>query len=148
MQEINFYSKSKEYGWLSNFYSGAFCDNNNVKYKTVEHYYQSRKASDMDIEEWIRNAPTPYLAMKSGRALRPEKDEIKALWDDIKENVMFNALSMKFSQNEELKEKLLATGDAVLHEDSPTDMFWGKKGEDKLGKLLMQVRNELRGERQ
>jgi predicted NAD-dependent protein-ADP-ribosyltransferase YbiA (DUF1768 family) len=43
-----------------------------------------------------------------------------------------------------LKEKLLATGDAILHEDSPTDVFWGKKGEDWLGKLLMKVRDEIR----
>ncbi len=57
---------------------------------------------------------------------------------------MKNGLRAKFTQNSDLKEKLLATGNAVLHEDSPTDMIWGAKGKDMLGKLLMQIREELR----
>ena len=44
----------------------------------------------------------------------------------------------------DLKQKLIDTGDARLHEDSPSDMFWGVKGKDMLGKLLMEVRDKLR----
>ena len=53
----------------------------------------------------------------------------------------------KFIQHPDLREKLLSTGDAILHEDSPWDKYWGYAkggGLDRLGKLLMQVREELR----
>jgi len=140
MNEINFYFRKKEYGWLSNFhrckqYVGT-CD-----YPTNEHYYQSEKAKDWEIGRWIKNAPNPYLAMQVGRSLRKDK-ELKDNWDDIKVETMLTGLRSKF-KNPELRDKLIATDDAVLHEDSRTDMFWGKKGKDMLGKLLMQVRKEI-----
>ncbi len=57
---------------------------------------------------------------------------------------MRKALYAKFIQNLDLREMLLATGDAELHEDSPTDMVWGRRGQDLLGKLLMELRAALR----
>jgi len=139
MKEINFYFRKKEYGWLSNFhrckqYIGT-CD-----YPTNEHYYQSEKAKDWEIGRWIKDAPTPYFAMIAGRSLR--KHELVDNWDEIRSGIMLTGLQAKF-KTPELRNKLLATGDAVLHEDSPTDMFWGKRGKDMLGKLLMQVRKEI-----
>jgi ribA/ribD-fused uncharacterized protein len=115
-----------------------------VYYSTNEHYYQSQKAKERDVYIWISNAPNPYLAMIAGRALREGKELVDD-WDSIKVDVMLKGLRAKF-ENPELREKLLATGDAVIHEDSPTDMFWGKKGEDWLGRLLMQVRDEIKEE--
>ena len=132
--EINFYTKSGEYGFLSNFYPSPFVIEGK-SYATNEHYFQSQKATSEELREWIRLAPTPYAAMKAGRSLRDEKDEIKKDWADKKSHIL-----AKFTQNPELMKKLLATGDAVLHEDSPTDLIWGKKGEDRLGKILMKVR--------
>ena len=143
MNEINFYYRKKRYGWLSNFERAKQVVNGAV-YPTNEHYYQSMKTNDLDIWEWIRNAPSPYLAMVVGRGLR--KKEIGDDWDEIKVEVMLKGLRAKFTQNADLREKLLATGDAVIHEDSPTDMLWGKKGKDMLGKLLMRVREEIKGE--
>jgi len=58
---------------------------------------------------------------------------------------MFKGLRAKF-RSEALRRKLLSTGDAVIHEDNPADKFWGSGGDDMLGKLLMQVRDELRGQ--
>jgi len=57
---------------------------------------------------------------------------------------MITAIRAKFSQNPELKRKLLDSGDRKLHEDSPSDMYWGVKGQDKLGRILMNIRDELR----
>jgi len=57
---------------------------------------------------------------------------------------MHFGLVAKFEQNEDLKRKLLGTKDAMLYENSPTDMFWGKKGKNMLGHLLMRVRKEIR----
>ena len=141
--DILFYSRDEKYGWLSNFYRAKQIIDG-VEYPTNEHFYQCMKARDKLLKIWIRNAPYPYYAMKVGRLLRLEKKEIFSDWEDVKVSVMAIGLLAKFTQNPDLKQKLLDTGDASLHENSPTDMFWGIKGKDMLGKLLMKVREELR----
>jgi len=138
---ILFYSRNKEYGWLSNF-ERATQMVDGLYYQTNEHYYQSQKGKTERIRFWIRSAPNPFLAMKAGRSLR--KKEIIPYWDAKKLLIMKKGLRAKFDQNSLLAKKLLATGNATLHENSPTDMFWGIKGKDMLGKLLMQVRGELK----
>ena len=141
MDEINFYSRDKEYDWLSNFARYPQVVDGKT-YKTNEHYFQSQKTLNAQVSEWIASAPTPYLAMCAGRNLR-KGIEFRPDWEQVKAEVMLKGLRAKF-QNPELAQKLLATGDAVLHENSPTDMIWGKKGQDLLGKLIMKVRDELR----
>jgi len=140
MNEINFFYREEEYGWLSNFWRCWLKIDGNW-YLTNEHYYQSKKPRNGEISDWIANAPTPYMAMCAGRALRESDKDPE--WEEKKVNIMLECLCMKF-ENPELRKKLLATGDAVIHEDSQTDMFWGKKGKDMLGKLLMQVREEIK----
>lgn len=60
---------------------------------------------------------------------------------------MKEVLILKFTQNKECRNLLLSTGDSILEEASPYDMFWGtgknKKGENHLGKLLMETREFL-----
>ena len=66
---------------------------------------------------------------------------------------------VKFSQNEDLKEKLLATGEDVLGEHSKSDRIWGIgrsmdderrfdiskwNGQNLLGFTLMRVRQALK----
>jgi ribA/ribD-fused uncharacterized protein len=66
-------------------------------------------------------------------------------WDEKKIGVMLDGLRLKFS-DPKLREQLLATGDAVLHENNPDDPYWGigdGTGKSMLGMLLMQVRQEL-----
>lgn len=67
-------------------------------------------------------------------------------WEEIKEEVIKEGLYAKFSQNPDLREKLLNTGDAILHENSPRDKYWGVRGQDRLGKLLMELREKLKEE--
>lgn len=61
---------------------------------------------------------------------------------------MLEALRAKFSQHSELKELLLSTGDAKLVEHTRSDSYWADGGDgsekNRLGQLLMQVRQELR----
>ena len=71
-------------------------------------------------------------------------------WEQVKDRIMEEIVRAKFSQNEELKEQLLATGDAQLVEGNRwNDRYWGVDirsgvGENHLGKILMKVRSELR----
>ncbi|MBA1340878.1 MAG: hypothetical protein C5S40_01940 [ANME-2 cluster archaeon] len=141
--DIYFYERTKgridgRYRFLSNFYK-AMMIIDNKKYATVEHYFQSMKHAGTDLEEKIRLPSTPVKAKKLAwtRELPPN-------WPEIKEDVMLTALRAKFSRHSRLGTKLLATGNADLHEDSPTDMYWGVKGLDRSGKLLKIVRDELR----
>ena len=141
--EINFFLRDDEYGFLSNFWRAPQTIDELV-YPTNEHFYQAQKTNNSDVYTWILSAPTPYLAMRAGRSLRKGK-ELRDDWcDEIRIETMLVGLRAKFTQNPDLKEKLLATGDVAIHEDAPSDMFWGRKGKDMLGKLLMQVREELR----
>ena len=136
-EEINFWTTRCEYGWMSNFYRAGL-DIEGVHYPTVEHFYQSSKCTDTADWVAIRDAATPAEAKRLGQTASMRWD-----WERVKVRVMRKALRAKFSQNPALGRMLVATGDAVIHEDSPTDLFWGKLGKDMLGKLLMEVRDEL-----
>ena len=96
---------------------------------------------------YIRNAPNATVAMVLGRQLEHNKYLQKHMiedWGSKKKEVMLKGLRHKFFGP--LAEKLLSTGNAVLHEDNPEDPYWGigdGTGESWLGKLLMQVRDEI-----
>ena len=67
----------------------------------------------------------------------------------VKDNVMHLAVKEKFSQHEDLKKKLLQTGEKEIIEHTTNDSYWGDgggwgRGQNRLGKILMQVRSELR----
>lgn len=97
------------------------------------------------IQEKIRQIASPIDAALEGRnrqnPLRPD-------WEEVKDEVMLQTLRMKFSQNPEIAEELLATGDAILIEHTQNDAYWADggdgSGKNKLGLLLMQVREELK----
>ena len=103
------------------------------------------KTLDINKRRAIANASTPDLAKKMGRSvsLRPD-------WEDIKDDVMLEGLYRKFT-NDELAEWLLDTGDEELVEGNWWgDRYWGVCngiGQNKLGKLLMKVREELAEEK-
>lgn len=139
-EKILFYRREETHGYLSNFWRRPQIIDGKV-YPTNEHYYQSKKAKNHVIEEWIAAAPTAWLAMKAGRALRDKN--LRENWEEEKTKVMLKGLRAKFSQNIELAKKLLGTGDRIIGENSPDDMFWGIRGKNVLGKLLMKVRAEL-----
>lgn len=138
---IRFYSRDEKYGWLSNFHRCFMIVDDKI-YMTNEHFYQSQKAIEPKFQEWIRLAPNPYQAMKAGRNLREGKELVRN-WESIKVQVMLKGLRIKFSEPK-LRDMLLSTENSILMEDSPTDMFWGGHGKNMLGKLLMQVRDEIR----
>lgn len=76
----------------------------------------------------------------------PEFPE-RADWVDVKDEAMYEAVYAKFTQHEDLRRKLLESGDAILIEDSPVDYYWGcgsdGTGKNMLGKTLMAIRKIL-----
>ncbi|MBI5361426.1 MAG: NADAR family protein [Planctomycetes bacterium] len=135
---IFFYShKNGKFACFSNFYTSPVVLNDRT-WPTVEHYFQAMKTSDELIQETIRKEKSPFKAKSLGR-----KVNLKSDWEEIKNDVMLKALMAKFTQHKDLREILLSTNDAELHEESPYDEYWGCKGQDILGKLLMQVREAL-----
>lgn len=136
-------SFSGEYAFLSNFYQKPFMWDL-VWVATAEHAYQMAKTLDITERDLIWLSPTPSLAKRYGRKCTLRED-----WEDTKDSVMKNVITVKF-QDPELKEMLLATGDTELIEGNTWgDTYWGLcngKGKNMLGKLLMELREEIRNE--
>lgn len=139
--DIFFWTRHDEHGYCSNFYRSPVVIER-VRWHTVEHFYQAQKSLDLNYQNMIMLLATPKDAKFAGYHCKLRED-----WEEIKDEIMLKGLRAKFTQHENLKEKLLSTRDAALHENSPWDKYWGYadgKGLDMLGKLLMKVRDELR----
>lgn len=141
---ILFYGPCEENAYLSNWYSCPIYLKGKI-WPSTEHYYQAQKMAGTTNEEICRRLGSPREAFEMTR--RPDV-QIRKDWDEVKINVMNDAIWAKFSQNPELAEQLLATGDFEIAENSPIDYFWGigqdGSGQNWLGKILMDVRKELR----
>lgn len=141
---IEFYSTQDEYGEFSNFAAYSFTLDGR-RWPTSEHYFQAQKFKDAAHREKIRKAKSPMIAARLGRS---RKVTIRRDWDSAKIDVMRRAVRAKFAAHEELQQLLLSTGDEPIVEDAPRDDFWGcgadGRGKNWLGRILMEVRNELR----
>lgn len=135
-----------EYRFLSNFYPSTITYAGK-HYPTVEHAFQAAKAKFPEDAEKIGLADSPGQAKRLGRKCVMRDD-----WEKIKFVVMLDCLRLKF-RIPELRMKLKATGDQELVEwNNWHDCVYGsctcgrcKKGLNNLGKLLMQIRLELTG---
>lgn len=141
--EIRFYHSDQPWGEFSNFSPHSILIDG-VNWMTVEHYYQSQKFSNLDLIDKIRLSKTPILAKVMAREMKHLQKEN---WNDLKESVMLNALRCKFRQHPELSKLLLSTSSKRLVESTSSDMYWGESiegiGQNRLGELLIMVRNEL-----
>lgn len=97
---IEFYRGQGQYGFLSNFYPSPIL-HNNKHYPTVEHYFQSKKFAGHAVEDMIREAETPAEAFRLGRNANIP---LRADWEEIKVQVMREALLSKFTQNDNLRQ--------------------------------------------
>jgi ribA/ribD-fused uncharacterized protein len=148
-REIRFYrSNEKPYGIFSNLFRRRILFEDK-EFATAEHAYQAGKPKRAEVQEWLLNAPTPSLVAMAAHGLYTW--EIVPNWSEIKFDRMRMVLRAKFSQHEDLREILLSTGDARIVEvgrvDSPVNRTWGEvngKGQNMLGVLLMELREELK----
>ena len=129
-----------DYRFLSNFevtdvwFDGAL-------YGSSEAAYMAGKTLDLELRKRFQkdSGITPSAARKLGKTIVLRSD-----WDKVRYDVMSSAVFDKFYRNEELRAKLLATGDKYLEETNHwKDIYWGVcdgVGQSNLGKLLMSVR--------
>lgn len=129
------------YRWLSNFWPARVWLDGEA-FPTVEHAYQAAKTLIEADRSRIKGCFTPGDAKRAGRLVALRQD-----WLAVRVPVMRELLREKFT-DPDLRAKLVATGDAELVEGNTWgDTFWGVcrgKGENTLGSLLMELREELR----
>jgi ribA/ribD-fused uncharacterized protein len=126
-------------------------------YKTCEALFQSlRFQGHPEIQNLIQEQLSPMGAKMKARKNRDLLERGKK-WDEAPADIplMKECLRLKLEQHPEIKEALLKTGDATIIEDCTTHdresaRFWGMVykngewiGENILGKLWMELRNEL-----
>lgn len=136
-----------EFAFLSNFYPSPISDGNLI-FPTVEHMFQAAKTVNIKEYEKIAAADTPGQAKRLGKKVVLRED-----WEEVKDDIMYQALWLKFSIPE-FREKLLATEKKELVEGNTWhDNIWGDcscerckyiKGQNRLGNMLMQIREEIK----
>jgi len=132
-----------QYYFLSNFYEDISyqIEYDGLFYNNAEAAFQSVKIIDKNNRKQFCNLSASD-AKKLGRKVQLRQD-----WEQIKDDVMYNVVKAKFNIKY-LKQMLINTGDAELIEgNSWNDTYWGVcsgRGQNKLGKILMRVREELK----
>ena len=130
-----------KYGFLSNFHECPieYPYASGIYFKSSEHIYLAHKAKYKKDYEFIRNHP--FEGLKESSRMIPLRDD----WDDVKYEIMMEALLDKFTQNYNLWDKLVNTGDIpIIEGNSWHDNEWGDcmcdkcskiEGQNKLGNL-------------
>ncbi|KAH0292650.1 DUF1768-domain-containing protein [Aureobasidium namibiae CBS 147.97] len=148
------------HGYLSQWFISSFTHPlTNHTYNCAEQYMMHQKAvsrGDQATAADILRTPYPKEQKDLGRGIADWDD---AAWDEIKEKVVEEGSYLKFSQNKELRDRLLTTGDRELVEASASDRVWGvgfnaksalskreEWGANLLGKCLMKARERIRKE--
>jgi ribA/ribD-fused uncharacterized protein len=141
-----------EYFFLSNFFVAPVTidyQGEQFMFSTGEHLFQGMKVAaalqpEMNVSTLraLEKAPTPAKAKYWGRSIRIDVEK----WNKLSEQCMKRTLELKFSQHPDLMKKLLDTAGLNLVEYNDwNDKLWGKnqntrEGQNKLGKLLMELR--------
>jgi ribA/ribD-fused uncharacterized protein len=96
-----------------------------------------------EVRSEILTSRSAHDALKIAEA---KKEFRRPDWISVRVDIMRDILRAKFDQHPYVRQKLLATGDRELIEDSWRDDFWGwgpnRDGQNMLGKLWMEIRRE------
>jgi ribA/ribD-fused uncharacterized protein len=145
MKAPGIYGFTGQFRWLSNFWNCSIKDTWGNTFSCVEAAYQACKI-DRNEEGWEKQWELFSHMNASEAKAYGKKVKLRADWHEIKDTVMLRLLRQKF-KNPSLATLLLNTKDLYLEETNTWgDKYWGvcnSIGENKLGKLLMQVRTEL-----
>lgn len=154
---ICFHNPDEINGYLSNWYLSEF-EKDGILFSSMEQFMMYKKAvlfADKETAEKILATDNVAGIKALGRSVRNYNDTV---WNGVRQIVIFSGLLEKFRQNEELRSRLLSTGDAVLAECAVQDRIWGIglsmndenrfdmnkwQGQNLLGFALMLVREAL-----
>jgi len=155
MAYISFTKTGLPYGWLGNMFAASITYKGQI-WRTSEALFQALRFEDIEIREVIRKQKSPLVAKNiCKRKEYLAKRVVEPMSDQDVENMRL-CLRLKFDQHPALREKLLKTGDHIIFEDVSArprarHLFWGAlktsgqlDGRNMLGKLLMELRQELR----
>ena len=159
--EAYFFHRPEEpNGYLSNWYLSSF-DLDNMHFSSVEQYIMYRKCMLFGDETSAKAVLATEDVATQQATGRNASGYINAVWAGARQMVVYRALMAKFTQNDDLRQQLLDTGDAYLVECAGSDQVWACgirlddekrfdasnwKGSNILGFALMEVREQLRGE--
>lgn len=154
---ICFHNPEEENGYLSNWYLSNFIIEG-MLFSSMEQYMMYKKAMCFDdqlVASKILETKDVAEIKALGRQVSNYNDSI---WNGMRQILIYEGLLAKFTQNEDLKEKLISTGDAILAECAVKDRIWGIglsmtspkrldiyqwNGQNLLGYALMLVRNRI-----
>jgi len=124
----------------------------------MEQFMMYRKAICFGDEAVAKNILSTDDASQIKALGRQVKNYDEHIWNGIRQIVVYKGLLAKFLQNEDLKDRLKSTGEAILAECAVKDLIWGVglsmkdpnrfdktkwKGQNLLGYTLMMVREYL-----
>lgn len=155
---VFFCKKNEPNGYLSNWYAAPF-EIDGVHFAHTEAHMMYHKAmlmGDAEIAKQILRTKSLAEVKALGRKV---KNFDAKLWDEKKYEVVLAGNMAKFSAHKNLLDKLLVTGDKILAEAADYDQIYGIglaasdpraldmaqwRGENLLGKILMEVRDTMR----
>ncbi|MGN0537323.1 MAG: NADAR family protein [Acutalibacteraceae bacterium] len=158
---LGFHNPNEVNGYMSNWYISPF-KKDGVVYTSMEQYMMYQKAKlfeNMDIAKEILSTDDVQKIKALGRAVQNYNDTV---WNGLRQIIVFEGLIEKFKQNEDLRTRLLSTGNAILAEYAVHDRIWGIglsmndpkyldmknwRGQNLLGFSLMRVRSILKVEK-
>ena len=154
---IGFFHENEEYGCFSNWYPAEF---DYVRHFTSSEqfmmYHKVLMFGKYDLAEQIMETSDPAVCKKLAGQKFPEFNA--DIWEKTCYTIVKRGVKAKFAQNEGIRRTLLGTGKELLAECSPYDRKWGIgiditdpdrfivskwKGQNLLGRILMEVREEL-----
>jgi len=129
-------------------YTGHALKIGGVRYATLEHAYQCARYDDERIREEILGAPSAVEAWKvSSKYKNLQIPDFR----EHKFEVMKDLARIKIEQHEDVRQALLDSGDDEIIKNivtgPPGDGVWDGgldgTGENKMGKMWMELRGEL-----
>lgn len=132
-----------EFAFLSNYYPCSV-EYEGLVYDSSEAAFQAQKVIDQNEKKKFCNI-TPNESKRLGRRVHLRKD-----WESVKDQIMYEIVKAKFSQNEDFKALLLQVKEPIVEDNTWNDTYWGVCngiGKNKLGKILEKIKAEFENER-
>lgn len=109
-----------------------------LTFPTAEAAYQAYKnPGNLEYIIMQSSASSPKVSKELGKSIKLRND-----WDKIKETIMKSVIKAKFNQHPDIYELLVNTGLRIIIKSSKRTSFWNSSSDNRMGNLLMSVRNE------